>query len=71
MASIRKQFKRRLRARAVGQTFAKPIQEKITMLYFRTRTLAREFASTNDAYTVVDKRDEPNVNGLGWAVKVL
>jgi hypothetical protein len=41
------------------------------MIYFKTRTLAREFASKKDSYKVVDCRDAPSVNGLGWAVKVL
>lgn len=41
------------------------------MLYFKTRTFAREFAKKSDRYRVVDCKDHPSVNGLRWAVKVL
>ena len=35
------------------------------MLYFKTRTIAREFAKRQDHYKVVDCKDNPS-RGRGW-----
>jgi hypothetical protein len=71
MAGFRKQASRRVRATTIGRGLGIILKEQATMFYFRTRTLAREYAAKDDNYHVVDCRDNPNVNGLGWAVKVL
>lgn len=39
-------------------------------IFFSTRTAAREFASKNDHYKVVDMKDAPSANGSRWAVQV-
>jgi len=42
------------------------------MLYFKTRTIAREFATKADHYKVVDCKDLlSSGRGYRWAVKVL
>ena len=71
MASIRKQLSRRNRARTIGMGLGATLKEQATMLYFRTRTLAREFAAKDDNYVVVDCKDNPSMKGDRWAVKVL
>lgn len=71
MAGFRKQASRRVRSATIGRSLGTTLKEQATMFYFRTRTLAREFAAKNDKYTVVDCKDNPSVNGDRWAVKVL
>lgn len=42
------------------------------MIYFKTRTIAREFAKKGDNYKVVDRADNLSAGrGFRWAVKVL
>lgn len=41
------------------------------MIYFELRKYAREFAKKQPHYKVVDCKENRNMHGLRWAVRVL